>query len=174
MQLQRLIGRGSSAVRARNPTPTPTPLRTFRETPCYLSCGVRFLPPYPPWTFAIIIFYSHVSCSLDSERYLLQTPLAFFFFTPLQVIQSHFTFLLHRLFSSAGHSQGKVRFTLLIYAGAGWAGCTASAYLGLSFAKPLWRPFPFPQQLFNLPSFDIISTPKAQLEIGYGYHPIWR
>lgn len=77
MQLQRLIGRGSSVVRARNPTPTP--LRTFRETPYYLSCRVRFLPPYLPWTFAIIIFYSHVSCSLDSERYLLQTPLAFFF-----------------------------------------------------------------------------------------------
>lgn len=84
MQFQRMIGRGSSVVRARN----PTPLRTFRETPCYLSCRVRFLPPYPPWTFAIIIFYSHVSCSLDSERYLLQTPLAFFF-PPLFKLYSH-------------------------------------------------------------------------------------
>lgn len=68
--------------------PHPHPAPDLPGDTLYLSCRVRFLPPYPPWTFAIIIFYSHVSCSLDSERYLLQTPLAFFS-PPLFKLYSH-------------------------------------------------------------------------------------
>lgn len=129
--------------------PPPAPLRTFRETPYYLSCRVRVLPPYPSWTFAIIIFYSHVSCSLDSERYLLQTPLAFFFFpSSSYIVTFYFSFaqVVRQCWAFPG--QGWIYSPHLPGCGLSWVYCICLSWsvtcLPLAEGSQLQSPFEDP------------------------------
>lgn len=131
---------------------------------------MRFLPPYPPWTFAdpaIIIFYSHAFCSLDSERSLLKTPLAFV--SPLFKLYSHvLLFFCKACLPVLGIPRERWTYFLhLPGCRLSWVYCICLTWSvtclplaeGCQLQSPFEDPSSSPNSSLTFPPFDLISTP---------------